>query len=502
MMDRTFFPQSAKTFSAALAGLLCLPLAIATHRVQAAPPSVKDALKLTPVQDDVAYQQVNPSEFADCSVEDIEIDGWSGWEVLDANGSMLRRFADTNRDKKIDLWCYFDQGVEVYRDIDSDGNGKADQYRWLGTAGTRWAVDKNEDGKIDMWKQISAEEVTAELVNAIRDGVPEAFTRLLATPSDLRESGVGKEQSDALVARMTLAAKQFSKLAKNQKAIGPDAQWVQFAAPTPGVVPSGTNGATKDIVVYENVVAMYDEDGKPGQMLVGSMIQVGSSWRLLGLPSIGNDGQAPTQTAGVFFTPAGGLAGMPMNPAADEATQALVTQLEKIDRQLQTASDKDAPSLHAARADLVEKLIGAAGNTTDRETWTRQLVDTVSVATQGGKYPEGLTRLKKVATTYARGNKPLAAYAEFQAITTEYQLKGSAPKANFQALQGWYLETLEKFADQYSGTLESAQAMLQLALSKEFEEKEREALGYYKRVANEFASTPVGKKAAGAASAT
>ena len=172
--------------------------------------------------------------------------------------------------------------------------------------------------------------------------------------------------------------------------------------------------------------------------------------------------------------------------------------LKKIDRQLQTATDKESPRLHAARADLVEKLIGAAGNKADRETWVRQLVDTVSVATQSGKYPQGLQRLKKVASTYARGNKQLAAYAEFQSITTEYQLKGNEPKADFEELQGWYLETLEKFAGRYPGTLESAQAMLQLALSKEFEEKEREALGYYKRVANEFAATPVGKKAAGA----
>ena len=149
---------------------LCLPV-----ELLAAPPSIEQALALSPVQDDVNYQTVDAAEAAECSVEDIEIDGWSGWEVIAGDGSILRRFADTDRDKKIDLWCYFDQGVEVYRDIDSDGNGKADQYRWLGTAGTRWAVDKNEDSKIDMWKQISAEEVTAELVNAVRGRNPRKF---------------------------------------------------------------------------------------------------------------------------------------------------------------------------------------------------------------------------------------------------------------------------------------------------------------------------------------
>ena len=75
--------------------------------------------------------------------------------------------ADTNGDNLVDQWSYFRDGIEVYRDIDANFNGKADQYRWLGTAGTRWGLDKNEDGKIDTWKNISAEEVTAELVAAM-----------------------------------------------------------------------------------------------------------------------------------------------------------------------------------------------------------------------------------------------------------------------------------------------------------------------------------------------
>ena len=46
-------------------------------------------------------------------------------------------------------------GIEVYRDVDANFNEKADQYRWLATAGTRWGLDPNEDGVIDSWKMIS-----------------------------------------------------------------------------------------------------------------------------------------------------------------------------------------------------------------------------------------------------------------------------------------------------------------------------------------------------------
>ncbi|MFM8325487.1 MAG: thioredoxin, partial [Pirellulaceae bacterium] len=83
--------------------------------------------------------------------------GVEGYLVLGPDRQVLRWFADTNGDRNVDLWSYFSGGIEIYRDIDSDFNGKVDQFRWLGTQGTRWGVDRNEDGALDQWKAISAE---------------------------------------------------------------------------------------------------------------------------------------------------------------------------------------------------------------------------------------------------------------------------------------------------------------------------------------------------------
>jgi thiol-disulfide isomerase/thioredoxin len=465
----------------------------------AASPSPGAALKLKPVQDEVDYERV-PSDVAEkCSVADIRRQGWIGWEVFDPDGSLLRRFADTNGDNKVDLWCYYKFGVEVYRDVDEDFNGKADQYRWLNTGGTRWGVDEDEDGTVDRWEQISAEEVTAEVVAALRDRDPTRFVRLLISDREIESLGLGREKSDQISVRADRAAREFTGLAKRQKSVDSDAKWVQFAASAPGVVPSGTDGSTKDVIVYENAVAMFEQGDRSGQLMVGTLVRVGDVWRLVELPSVGDDGEGIAQMTGNFFTPGGtGLDAGGGAANIGPETQELVTQLEKVDGKLATEKEVSAiAKLHESRADIVGDLVKASENRTERDTWVRQLVDMLSVAVQTGAYPDGIERLRRVSREYAGNDDSLKAYADFHAIGTEYVVR-QTPTADFAAVQEWYLESLNGFVDLYPRTPEAAQAWLQLALSREFEDKESEALVYYKKVAVAFPGTNAGEKAAGA----
>lgn len=156
---------------------------VAGNGVLAAAPTAQDALSLQPVQKDVDIERPTAEEAAKCS---IKAEGKRGWVIRDPSGEVLRAFPDSNGDNVVDQWCYYKDGVEVYRDIDTNFNKKADQCRWLNTGGSRWGVDRNEDGKIDFWKNISPEEVTAELVAAMRDHDRERFERILLNANELK----------------------------------------------------------------------------------------------------------------------------------------------------------------------------------------------------------------------------------------------------------------------------------------------------------------------------
>ncbi|MCH7989551.1 MAG: thioredoxin, partial [Planctomycetes bacterium] len=172
---------------------------ITTAVPAAEPPTVKLALSFQPIHKDLEYETPAPQEYSKCQVKVEKAKAGSGWIVVGPNGQLLRRFVDTNGDNVVDQWRYFNLGLEVYRDIDSNFNNKVDQSRWLNTGGSRWAIDKNEDGKVDFWKVISAEEVSREAITAIAKGDAYALKLLLINAEDIKSLGINAELSRKLL---------------------------------------------------------------------------------------------------------------------------------------------------------------------------------------------------------------------------------------------------------------------------------------------------------------
>src|SRR4051794_7604219 len=100
----------------AIAGVLALSITLPAR----AAPTATQILTFKPRQEGVPYATPETERQADCKVELIKGRAkGSGWLLRDPDGKPLRLFFDTNDDNKIDIWSYYKDGVEVFREIDS-----------------------------------------------------------------------------------------------------------------------------------------------------------------------------------------------------------------------------------------------------------------------------------------------------------------------------------------------------------------------------------------------
>ncbi len=353
--------------------------------------TVEQAMKLAPVQKDVDYDRPAAADLAKCTIKAEKIAGKTGWVVRDGQGQTLRNFVDSNANNVVDLWCYYKDGIEVYRDIDSNFNGKADQCRWLNTAGSRWGLFASDDGKdsrIETWKMISAEEVTAEVIAALRDNDFTRFERLLIPAKELQALGLGPAKTAEINRRVAGAKAAFAELAKQQKIVGPKSRWTYFGAVRPGIVPAGVDGSEADVMVYENVFAMVETDGKSGgQLPIGALVRSGDTWRLIAVPSAKE--AADDEKVGGVMAPARpfGDSSDPLGGRPTAEAQSLMDELGKLDKET-PAGQNELIQQNIRRADILEKLADATEGE-QRVEWLKQLSDSVERRLAGGSLSRG-----------------------------------------------------------------------------------------------------------------
>lgn len=466
----------------------------------AATPTVEQALKLKPVHPEVEYEIPSAEEAPKCKISVRQFEGRSGWVVEDAQGQMLRRFVDTNGDNVVDQWSYFRDGIEVYRDIDSDFNGKPDQHRWFNTAGTRWGIDKNEDGRIDSWKQISAEEAAAEIVRALAQRDAERFALIAMTVDESKGLGLGAGKGGKLGEKVGKLTDDFKAMVLRQDTLPRDVRMAHFSGGKPGVVPAGTEESTRDLTVYEHVVAIMDVQGKATQVVIGTLVQIGPVWRAIDLPQLGDPG--PDATAGFFFTPP-----VPERPEAvvgapTEQTQKLIEELQKIDESLNRAANPpQRAQLVEKRAEVLLKIANQSKTPAERAMWYRQMADMLSGEVQSGVYPAGAQRLVDLFNQLKDSkeiDRDIIAHVRICQLTAEYGLAMQAPKPDFIKIQTDWLKNLEQFVAEYPQSPDAAEAMLQLGISQEFNGQEDAAAQWYQRIKQNFPNSPAAQKAAGA----
>jgi thiol-disulfide isomerase/thioredoxin len=486
---------------------VALAAALATSTVSRADqPEVAQILRFEPAQKGVVYDTPAEEAYAKCKV-DVAEGKERGYIVRDNRGLIIRRFSDTNGDGKVDRWSYFMNGQEVYRDIDTNFNGRPDEFHFYHSAGSRWGKDANEDGKVDEWKSISAEEATAEIVTALASGDMARIQPLMMTSSDIQQLGISAEASGRVVEALKGAGAQFQQLAR---ALGPKIQWNRFDGHNPMTVPGEEVGASIDLVLYLNGTILVDAGGDTRWIRVPELIRVGDAWKLSAAPSLIDQSQ-PLPTEGVI------VAGMPDVVTTtqdnnedggdvvenDEEIRTLVNQLREHDNSIPRDSEKvdELVAYHLKRAEICAKIGAKSKKLANREHWYKQVADSFNAAVQTGKYDKGVETLRQYGEQFGKvpWGKTLAAYFLYRSINSDYAVKLTAA-ADPADLQKGFMKQLQDFLAAYPEAPDAADALWQLGNGMEFAggAGEEDALKYYKELVTKHPDSPFAAKAQGA----
>jgi len=485
-------------FRTAVASFVAVAALIAAPFAAAAQPTVEYALGLAPFQKNIDYDKLTPDQAKGATLKMEKEGGLNAWVVRGSRGEVLRSFADTNGDKVVDRWSYFKDGMEVYRDIDADFNSKADQARWVNMGGSRWGMDEDENGTLDAWKSLSAEEATAEIVAALKARDPAIFARLLPTKDDLVAAGFAEPLLSELLGRAEKAGEDFAGLAKAQQQIGAEAQWNNMLAALPGLLPAGTPGVAKDVLAYDNVVALIDAGakGSTGQVYVGSLLRCGDVWRPIDAPQVPGAQGEIAETLG-FFTPrmSAGTANGEV-PAENEALKPLLTKLREIEGTLRSATGKARAAAAAEQVEVLEQVVAAA-EADQTPFWTRQLAETVAALVQEGSLAGGTEKLEALVAASA-DDEPLQAFTAFRLASARYAAAMQAAGADVGKVQTAWLEELAGFVKDHPTAPDTAEALLQMGIADEFGGNEEDALSRYEAIVKDFPDSGSAKKARGA----
>lgn len=461
--------------------------------------TVQDIMGQKPFQKNVDIDQ---ADMANLDKYKLELyPGNKGYIVREPNGNVVRVFIATQNSGTVDQRSYYKGGVEVYRELDTDGNDKMDQYRWFHTGGSRWGVDENEDGKIDRWIEISPEEVTAEIVESLASGDEARFLSAVLSKEefgrmfDSAKSGELGEYVEAL-------SKGFKAVAAELK-LSPNAKWIMSRYTRPGTIPRGTSGNLRDMYVCEDVIAHVgsgENMENSFQISIGTLIRISdNNWRALTLPSAFNEEDIKY----IFFPPLGATyeSGIAQAPGAEIGP--LVESLQKKLTEFQVADAATKRGLYGEISPLFFQVIPSL-DANARSVWSSQaadfFLDGIQYRIDPANAEKDLERLRKLAET--AGDMNVLGYIVYRTIMTDYYVKVTDPEqaSKIAEIQEEWIGKLEEFASdpRFEKTTSGAEGMLQLASSLELSGEKDRASAIYGKVETNFQNTTFGQRAGGA----
>lgn len=473
-----------------------------------------DLLAYKPALTGVDYDTpTDPKAIDACKVEVVSVENHSiGYALRDGQGKMLRRFVAA-RSRYMDQWSYYQDGFEVYRESDLDGDRALDEARWLNGGGSRIAVVKK--GKIAGWKQISAEEASKVfvqgLVQALSGGDASLLGSVMATPDELAAAGLPRDVVDKVAAAAASRDAKVRALLESLSGWTRQTVWNRFDGTYPHVIPADpAGGPEKDIVVYENAMifpgtaagqagagagAGAAAAGQVAFLQIPDMIKLGETWKFIELPrAIDPEKPVVAQISGIralLFDRANNV--QPRDAEVDAALKALADYDGKNTDLLQSGAPRDKARYYIGRIPFLRGVVKASKADEDRLIYNKQVVDCLVEALRTGAYSQGREALEKVATD---GGK-LGSYSAYRLVNVDFAMKNDDNPANILANQKAWMADLQEFLKKHAGADEAPEALLQLSQANEFNGEEAEASKQYARIVKDHPGTDSARKAAG-----
>lgn len=465
-------------------------------------PTVEQMLGIKPVQRGIVYATPTAQEFSKCKVEVVDgaVKGTSAFVLRDGQGQMLRKFYDSNGDRYPDQWSYYKDGLEVYREVDTNFNGKADKFIWLNSAGMKVGIDRDEDGIIDTWLALSPEELSQEVVKSIVARDYRILEAVLVCEEDLMRLGAPAKEIARIRGLQKGSPARFQETCAKLKQLNEQTHWQHLETNPPSRLPADATGMKQDVLMHYRGLILCETGGKHDWIQLGEMVQVGEAWKLLDAPLPGD--------AEPIASAAPGAATNHIAPE-DAAIQELMEKLVDLDK---NAPADGAPGPNPAlveyywkRADIQEQLAAKAPEK-ERLMWWKQTADSLASAAQRSAAADNRAaeRLSRLALKLGRemSGSDIAACVAFREIITDYtkRIEGKLKPDELVAVQTKYHDRLHNFVLLYPKAEESADALLELAKLYEYGAKEREgdAKKCYEQIARNFAASRQAVKANGA----
>src|SRR5262249_11510989 len=312
---------------------------------------------------------------------------------------------------KLDLWSYYLDGVETYREWYVNTRDEPNQmhYRWMNAGGTKYGIDLNNDGKIGAWKMISDEEIRQEVLQAVAKRDLERLRALMISETEIKLLGLPAAETNRIREAQKQAPTKFQATVAKLTSVNDKTHWLHLETMAPPqCLPAEQTGLKYDLIKSMGATILFETNGQNDWLQTGEMIQVGLAWRLVNAPSPGSASVVPPGA----------------NVADDKELQPLLEELKKIDDKLTAVAggagaNPEVVKLQLGRADVLEKIV-AKVQPEQRDIWIRQVADCLQGAAQSSPKDDKtayqrLQRLEKQvveAPGQAGGN--LAAYVTYR----------------------------------------------------------------------------------------